>query len=214
MPPKEQTQLKGQQLASLLQLVKRLLTDTRQNDAVTFTPDPNNARRLLFLLTPEKMSIPDLPPTKYTGEYIMEILIQPNYPHEPPHFRLLTPNGLYKTEQAPCVVLGHFYGRTANAGGGSFPSVMGVKGFVEYVVAGFVGLEKLHGTHILSQKEEDIVKFAEESWEFNQKKHPDLMKLFDNEKEQTVKWLAKQKAKMEKKMQGDQNQDQNQEDEK
>lgn len=147
-------------------------------------------------MEPQKMEILELGRTKYTGEYIMEVTVQPNYPHEPPHFRLLTPNGLYDLNRAPCVVLGHFYGRTSNVGGGSFPSAMGVKGFVEYVVAGFVDPNmELRGTHILRTVDTEIQKLAEESRSFNEENYAQLMEWFSMEKETTRKIQERQKAK-------------------
>jgi ubiquitin-protein ligase len=72
------------------------------------------------------------------GEYLVKITAPPEFPMKPPHFEMLTPNGVYGINCKVCISIGEYH---AN----SYRATLGIAGFVQQLMSGLVGWETLGG---------------------------------------------------------------------
>ena len=102
MDPRQQTKV-------ILELIRDLKRKTRQNDAATFVPDPDEIKVLWFLIDVAEIELAQLNKSPYLGEYLLRLELSKDHPFKPPVFRLQTPNGFFMEGDAPCVNIGHMH---------------------------------------------------------------------------------------------------------
>ncbi len=67
-----------------------------------------------------------------SGEFLFEMETPPDFPHKPPKFKALTPNGVYKLGEPCCISIGHFHPQ-------SYRAVSGIREFPIELANGFIG---------------------------------------------------------------------------
>lgn len=96
------------------------------------------------------------------GEYLVRMEIPVDFPFAPPHFYLLTPNGLYDCEHKVCISIGEFHSE-------DYRAALGVSGFCEQLVSGLIGWKDIdHGISISITTVDQKRAFALASKEYNQ----------------------------------------------
>lgn len=112
------------------------------------------------------------------GQYLVKMVAptpgadlerNPGFPYEPPHFYFYTPNGVYGTHRKVCVSIGEFHKA-------DYRAALGMHGFAKQLISGMIGWRTLgSGIAILSTSVETKRKYAEESAQFNQENHEDIL---------------------------------------
>jgi ubiquitin-conjugating enzyme E2 J1 len=106
------------------------------------------------------------------GEYLCKIVLPLEFPRDPPEFYMMTPNGVYGCDGKACISIGEFH---ANI----YPNTLGVTGFVEQLVSGFIGWKTIgKGTRLLDTTVEEKKALAERSQEYNTAHYADILALF------------------------------------
>lgn len=120
------------------------------------------------------------------GEYIFKMTVPiKNLESHPPIFTALTPNGLYTANKKVCISIGEFHSN-------NYPAVLGIRGFSEQLISGFVGIEQLgRGIALLSaSSHEDRKKLALASKKYNYDNLGSIIKLIDESYDTySAKWL-------------------------
>jgi len=106
------------------------------------------------------------------GEYIVRFEATDKYPHGPPWFYFMTPNGQYDTGKKVCVDIGGYHADRYRA-------VLGMDGFARQLMSGFIGGID-HGISIVSSDVENKKKLAAESHNYNMKHHPHIVQLIES----------------------------------
>lgn len=102
------------------------------------------------------------------GEYLVRIELPEDYPHKPPSFYFMTPQGLYGVETKVCVDIGEYHKD-------NYRAVLGVDGFCNQLISGLVAWRDMTpGIQILSTTEEQKRAFARDSVEYN-RRHNDKL---------------------------------------
>lgn len=144
-----------------------------------FDFDENNIRAWHFLVV-------NLPPPFKGGEFIFSLEARAlggnDFPHTPPRFRFLTPNGVYETEKNICISIGEFHAndRSGKTGSYGWRPVLGMIGFAREVVNTLLVPETVEdGIAVIPARQRSdrgIERLAAASIEHNDTKHPDLVK--------------------------------------
>jgi len=99
------------------------------------------------------------------GEYLVKITAPPEFPMKPPHFEMLTPNGVYGINCKVCISIGEFHAE-------NYRATLGIGGFIQQLVSGFIGWDQLGGgISILKTTIDEKIKLAAASKEYNKKNH-------------------------------------------
>ena len=108
-----------------------------------------------------------------SGQYLVRVELPNEYPYEPPHFYLMTPNGLYDTEKKACISIGEFHKK-------DYPATLGVVGFCEQLVSGFIGWKEIgHGISLIDTSEEEKKILAIKSASYNEKHNKKYMDMIN-----------------------------------
>lgn len=141
----------------------------------------------------------------FTGEYIFKLTAPEDFPHKPPSFEFLTPNGVYAPGGPICISVGEWHADDDTAKKGShgaygWRASLGMKGFAMQVLNGLIcyaGLES--GIRIMETTA--AVKRAEAagSRSVNAKLHADIAGCFEdfiraNPSNKTVAAILKNRA--------------------
>ena len=104
------------------------------------------------------------------GEYIFKLTAPDDFPHAPPKFEFLTPNGVYDLGGAICISVGEFHtnDKPGKDGAHGWRPSLGMYGFARQVMNGLICYDGLdHGIRILSTSTEVKKRLAEISKEYN-----------------------------------------------
>lgn len=149
------------------------------NAHVKFAMDPNNALIWYALLH----SFPGEHDEFAGGEYIVRLEATDKFPHGPPWFYFMTPNGVYEPGKKVCVDIGGYHSD-------NFRAVLGMDGFALQLVSGFIGGID-HGIGITHVSTEVKAKLAADSRIYNMTHHPEIVQLVDNTySEYSALWLT------------------------
>jgi ubiquitin-protein ligase len=110
------------------------------------------------------------------GEYIAKLtcLYKKNkqFPHIPPRFEMLTPNGVYDIGGPICISIGEFHMD-------QYRAVLGLIGFMSEVMNGLICYDTLGGgIRIRESSYEDKKLYARNSYKYNWDRYPHLMEKF------------------------------------
>jgi len=109
-----------------------------------------------------------------SGEYLCKLVLPADFPHHPPEFYLMTPNGTYECNKKVCIHIGEFH---AN----QYPATLGVCGFTDQLISGLIGWRHLNlteGIGLLATTVEAKKKYAADSKTYNLVHHADIMRMF------------------------------------
>lgn len=117
------------------------------------------------------------------GEYLVRVELPEDFPHNPPSFYFMTPNGLYKPEEKVCISIGEFHKA-------DYRAALGVSGFCTNLVSGLIGWRSMGGgINILNTKIKQKKELAMESKEYNAINNSSIMELVLNSyAEYSSKW--------------------------
>ena len=102
------------------------------------------------------------------GEYLVKITAPSEFPMKPPHFEMLTPNGVYGINCKVCISIGEYHAS-------SYRATLGITGFVQQLMSGLVGWETLGGgINIIKSTVAEKKKLAESSREYNAKNNKEI----------------------------------------
>jgi len=108
------------------------------------------------------------------GEYLVKVVAKKEYPHAPPEFYFMTPNGVYGINTKVCISIGEYHKS-------DYPSTLGMGGFISNLVSGMIGWESLgHGISIIRTDNNVKKKLAAGSVTYNYNNHKTLVKQFNN----------------------------------
>jgi ubiquitin-protein ligase len=128
-------------------------------------PDERDFRTWYFLI--EGLE----PPT--AGEYIFKLTAPDSFPHKPPRFEFLTPNGTYEPGGPVCISIGEFHAgdKPGKAGSYGWRPALGMGGFALQVVNGLICHEMLDpaSVRIIQTSAEEKNTLALESREYNRR---------------------------------------------
>ena len=107
------------------------------------------------------------------GEYLLELIMGPNYPYSPPDFRFLTPNGLYDTQQQPCISIGSYHKNKSRP-------VLNASSFAHQILSGFIGwVEMGAGISLLNDSLETKRRYARESRAYNRRHNAEALDIVE-----------------------------------
>lgn len=111
------------------------------------------------------------------GEYLVKIVLPDTYPHSPPRFFFLTPNGVVDNEATDvCIHIGHHHSN-------NYATTMGVYGFVSNLRSVLLGWRDMSATVGMGIKnniqEDDMRLHAQQSAEYNRNHLAGIRALFD-----------------------------------
>ncbi len=100
------------------------------------------------------------------GEYLLKLIPLDNYPHEPPRFIFLTPNGIYELGGPICISTGEFHKE-------NFKSTGHLIGFIYDVLMAMLNYNELGGgiRIIENRTESAIKKYASKSKAYNKRNY-------------------------------------------
>jgi ubiquitin-conjugating enzyme E2 J2 len=117
------------------------------------------------------------------GEYLFKLTAPNEFPHQPPSFEFLTPNGVYEPGGRICISISEFHANDAPGadGAGGWRASLGMKGFAMQVVNGMICSEALgEGIRIVAAcPVEKKRRLAKESRAYNRKHHRQIVDLFE-----------------------------------
>lgn len=112
--------------------------------------------------------------SELSGEYILELIAQDDYPNSPPKFKMLTPNGVFDVSgnATPCLNIGHLHAS-------NYPATLGMQGFGAAVVGALQAYKDLKGgLHIISTTINEKKELSKKSVEYNTLNHQHIMEQF------------------------------------
>lgn len=106
------------------------------------------------------------------GEYIIQLKASNDYPQKPPVFIMLTPNGVYNNNKAPCINIGHYHSN-------NYQCTLGMPGFGSAVAESMRAHKDLEsGVSIIKTTTKQKQKLAKKSIKYNRDNHGDIMDMF------------------------------------
>lgn len=91
----------------------------------------------------------NLPDPYVGGEFIIKLVAPGEFPHKPPSFSVLTPNGVFETGGKICLSIGEFHAndhkKSGERGAYGWRSALGMIGFAREVVNAFIVPDSLGG---------------------------------------------------------------------
>ena len=98
---------------------------------------------------------------------------KPGFPYEPPHFYMLTHNGVYGVDKKVCISIGEFHAD-------QYRPTLGMSGFADNLVSGLIGWRELGGgIEIKNTTAEEKSELAKQSIASNYEKYPEIMDLIN-----------------------------------
>ena len=108
------------------------------------------------------------------GEYIVRMKAPEGFPFKPPHFRFMTPNGVYDVEKKVCINIGQFHSD-------QYRAALGMSGFANQLVSGMIGWKTLGGgISLLNTTLEKKKELASYSIEYNNTRHKEILNKIDD----------------------------------
>lgn len=110
------------------------------------------------------------------GEYLFKMIPHDDYPAKPPRFKALTPNGVFELGEVPCIEIGEYHAK-------NFRPAMGMDNFATELMNVLVDNEytvNTGGINLISNTTEIKRKFAQESQQYNDKNHPEIIEMLKN----------------------------------
>lgn len=125
------------------------------------------------------------------GEYLIKFKLPPEYPAKPPHFTVLTPNGVYDVDAVGiCIDMGHYHSS-------NYPTNIGFGGFAMQIVYGLMDPETIKsGIGIHPGKVEERKKLAKLSTVYNLEYHKKYVDLINSTYDSYSKKWEKQKQEL------------------
>jgi len=119
------------------------------------------------------------------GQYIIKLIANDNYPHNPPAFYFMTPNGVFEIDVSICISIGLYHSE-------NYRQALGMHGFANQVVSSIIGWKDLErGIGIQKNIKPEIIKnytFSSVSYNKNVLKYYlDLIE--NNYNEYSKKWV-------------------------
>jgi ubiquitin-protein ligase len=115
-----------------------------------------------------RMEAPQPRPASKSGEQD-----RPGFPFEPPHFYMLTHNGVYGVDKKVCISIGEFHAD-------QYRATLGMSGFADNLVSGLIGWRELGGgIEIKTTTAKEKAKLAKESVASNYEQYPEIMELIN-----------------------------------
>lgn len=117
------------------------------------------------------------------GEYLLKVEAGANFPHEPPQFTVLTPNGVFATEGKVCISNGEYHKE-------NYDMRLGMGGFTTNIISGLINWRQLgQGIGIMRTKVEEKVKYAADSKAYNMDKYPQIVAMIEESYSQySTRW--------------------------
>lgn len=107
------------------------------------------------------------------GEYLFKVTAADNFPHEPPKFEGMTPNGVYSVGGKICVSNGEFHKE-------NYDMRLGMGGFVTNLISGIINWKALGaGFGIMKTSNEEKITYAEGSRNYNLVNHKAIVDLVE-----------------------------------
>lgn len=116
-----------------------------------------------------------------SAEFLFEMETPPDFPHKPPTFKALTPNGVYKLGATCCISIGQYHPQ-------NYRAVSGIREFPIELANGFIGctcectkkcdcttLDKSGGINLEKHPVEFRKKVAKESRQYNLKHNREIL---------------------------------------
>lgn len=126
--------------------------------------------------------------TKHYGEYLCRMEAPKNFPFDPPHFYMLTENGLYGQSTPDkdvkiCISVGEYHKD-------QYRAALGMRGFAEQLVSGMIGWRDMgSGISILKTSTDQKREFAKRSRDYNMRTYPEIMALLEESfKTYSARW--------------------------
>ena len=102
------------------------------------------------------------------GEYIFKLTAKYDFPHSPPTFEALTPNGMFEIGGPICMSMGEYHARDYSSAQYGWRPVLGMSGFIKEVISLMVGCDNdIKGIRINNQSPEQKMALARKSAEYN-----------------------------------------------
>lgn len=99
---------------------------------------------------------------------------KPGFPFEPPHFYMLTHNGVYGVDTKVCISIGEFHAD-------QYRATLGMSGFADNLVSGLIGWRELGGgIEIKMTTAKEKSSLAKDSVAWNYEKYPEIMELINS----------------------------------
>lgn len=141
--------------------IKSILMDfksarNKYNNNIIFNIDKKNIQTWYILIYNLDKPFND-------GYYIVKVVAAKDHPKKPPIFEFLTPQGVFKIGEKPCISIGHYHG-------GAYPSTLGISGFCHQLVNALIcykGLE--YGISIIDTSEDEKIALAKKSLQYCEK---------------------------------------------
>lgn len=169
------------------------------DEYIKYAIDPEQPSRWFLMFTNMKGThdeyvFTDSNGKEQTGEYIVEMQATNEFPVKPPHFYVLTPNGVYDVDTKVCIEIGVYHPE-------KYMATLGMRGFAEQVMSGWVGYNRkdFTGISILHQTVEEKRTYARQSREYNRKKLGWILDLIEESYNDYSQEWARKKALEEKK---------------
>lgn len=103
------------------------------------------------------------------GEYLVRMEAPEDFPFNPPHFYLMTENGVYGVETKVCINIGEYHKD-------QYRAALGMAGFAAELMSGLIGWKSLGGgISIIQTTVAEKKKLARASRENNQRGHKSIM---------------------------------------
>lgn len=123
------------------------------------------------------------------GEYLFEINLPSDFPHNPPGFYARTPNGLYEKDKICCISIGQYHKA-------QYLQTLGVRGFCTELANGLCSYDDMihsGGINLIRTSIDKRKRYAQESRAFNYEYYGDIMEQMEIQyKKQQETWVKKE----------------------
>ena len=117
----------------------------------------------------------------HDGEFFFKLIVPNEFPHKPPRFRFITPNGVFLTGMWICISVGEYHAgdKPGATGSHGWRPALGMKGFALEALNGFMNFDgEIHGIGIAIKPRAERAALAAASRDWNRRHAAEVVARF------------------------------------